>query len=391
MQGKLLTIFLALGLAGCATDRPLAIRCGSFDRFRIPVGETPGSGGDIGAATVGSPLVEVFAQSFPQTAAAGSEGSSSFLVLSGGGQWGAFGAGFLKGWSERGTGASTRPERFDVVTGVSTGALQATFAFLGRGQDQALLDAYSITNERQLVRRHGNLFFLNHASMADIGPLEGYLRTRLRPLLDQVAAPENAGRRLLVGAVDGLDGRMYAFDLTRMARELTGPEREDCYVGALLSSAAVPIVFRQVQVSGKPYLDGGVRQSVFVTEIQEAAGRALDAGARKGTIYVLMNGDVTPTRVAALPPKLLPTVNRLRSIVFNQVELSSVFAVASRFPGMTTKVATAAGHDCEAPQDEESEVFSPTVMACLRRYGQARWQNGDPWGVYHTPAHSEEH
>ena len=51
------------------------------------------------------------------------------LALSGGGQWGAFGAGFLKGWTRHGD----RPAAFQVVTGTSTGSLQATFAFLGAG------------------------------------------------------------------------------------------------------------------------------------------------------------------------------------------------------------------------------------------------------------------
>ena len=50
----------------------------------------------------------------------------NFLALSGGGSDGAFGAGVLCGW----TASGKRPE-FDLVTGVSTGALTAPFAFLG--------------------------------------------------------------------------------------------------------------------------------------------------------------------------------------------------------------------------------------------------------------------
>jgi predicted acylesterase/phospholipase RssA len=205
-------------------------------------------------------------------------------------------------------------------------------------------------------------------------------------MLDAVAAPENAGRKLLVGVVDGLDGGMYAIDLTRIATELSGTERENCYAGALLASSAVPIVFRQVRVGGKPYLDGGVRQSVFVTEVQDAAGQALAAGGRTGTMYVLMNGDTTTKRVDDLPPKLLPTLNRLRTLVFNQVELSSIFNVAQRFPTMTTKLATAAGHPCSAPPAEKDSIFSPTMMECLRKYGRSRWDSGVPWTVYQMPA-----
>jgi predicted acylesterase/phospholipase RssA len=65
-------------------------------------------------------------------------GRVQVLALSGGGQWGAFGAGFLKGWTQ----AGDRPAEFQVVTGTSTGSLQATFAFLGRDYDDRLGRAY---------------------------------------------------------------------------------------------------------------------------------------------------------------------------------------------------------------------------------------------------------
>jgi predicted acylesterase/phospholipase RssA len=375
-------------LSACATDKPLAYGgCHSLDQFRIPVGSTPADNSQVGAAQVGtaetgSALEQAFAETLPMTAGAGSPEPSQFLILSGGGQWGAFGAGFLKGWSDKGSGDAARPPRFNVVTGISTGGLQATFAFLGRDYDQKLLDAYTITNERQLLLRHGSTFFLSHASMADIGPADSYIRARLRPLIDQVAAPENQGRKLLVGTVDAFDGNLYAIDLTRIARELSGPEREDCYVGALLASAAVPVVFRQVTVGGRPYFDGGVRKSVFITAVQDAAGKALAGQQQPGTMWVLINGDPVAKKIDALPAKLLPSLNRLRTIVFNQVELTSIYETAHTFPGMTTRVAAAAGTTCEAMADEDNEIFSPKTMACLRDDGEKRWKSGVPWVAY---------
>jgi predicted acylesterase/phospholipase RssA len=380
MRIRFLALVTLSFLGACATDQPLAFHCDRFEEFRIPLGATPADDSVIGTSDGLDPLVEAIASTFEVgTSADGEAPPSNFLILSGGGQWGAFGAGFIRGWSQKGTDAAARPERFDLVTGVSTGALQSTFAFLGMAQDNALVEAYTITSERQLVRAHGSTFFLRHASLADTAPAEGYVRRRLGTLVDQVAAPENANRKLLVGVVDGLDGRMYAIDLTRIARELTGQEREDCYAGALLASAAVPVVFRQVTVDERPYLDGGVRQSVFVTDIQDAAGRALDAGRRTGNMYVLMNGDTTTKAVDSLPPKLLPTLNRLRSLVFNQIELTSIFNVAQRFPNMTTFVGTAAGHDCSDLPGEHSEFFDPAMMRCLREYGESRWNTGVPW------------
>lgn len=385
MLRRLIPLCLALLVAACASDRPLAFDCPRFGEFRIPVGATPGESGAMGAAEALPPLVGTIAETFATSTAGEEAPPSNFLILSGGGQWGAFGAGFIQGWSDKGMGADSRPQQFNMVTGVSTGSLQATFAFLGRDYDDDLLAAYTIAAERQLVKRHGSTFFLRHASMADLAPLERYIRVRLRPLLDAVAAPENSGRKLLVGVVDGLDGGMYAIDLTRIATELSGTERENCYAGALLASSAVPIVFRQVRVGGRPYLDGGVRQSVFVTEVQDAAGQALAAGNRTGTMYVLMNGDITLKAVDDLPPKLLPTLDRLRTLVFNQVERNSIFNVAQRFPTMTTKLATAENHGCSPVPAEKGAIFSPSMMECLRKFGRSRWNNGVPWTVYQVP------
>lgn len=387
MTLRLFPLLALVLLSACATDRPLAFNgCTVFDKFRIGVGATPGGRDrpEAGNVRFDTPhnLQEVFANSISRTRSRDVGSNLNYLVLSGGGQWGAFGAGFLKGWSDLGTGVDARPARFDVVTGISTGALQSTFAFLGMPGDDGLVDAYSITDERQLLNRHGAAFFISHASLADTSPASDYVRVRVRPLIDKVAAPENAGRTLLVGTVDALDGELYAIDLTRIARELTGQQREDCYVGALMASAAVPIVFRQVTVGGTPYFDGGVRKSVFVTQVQNAAGEALTAQRQAGTIYILINGDPVAGKIATLPAKLLPSLNRLRSIVFNQVELSSIFETSRTFPGMSTMIATASGNPCNAAADEDGEIFSPKVMTCLRQDGYARWKSGVPWKRY---------
>lgn len=369
-------------LTGCATDQPLEFACRRMDEFRIPVSATPTKPGAIAAAGAGpSPLVALIAGTIgPQaTSTTGARTAPDFLVLSGGGPWGAFGAGFIQGWSAKGAGETARPDRFALVTGVSTGALQATYAFLGKDLDGALVEAYRIDHENQLVKRRGNTFFLTAASMADTAPLVGYVRSRLAPLIERVGAPENAGRTLLVGVVDALDGRMYAIDLTRVARELQGPERENCYTAALLASSAVPLVFRQVTINGKPYLDGGVRQSVFVTDLQDAIEQALVATNERGRVFVIMNGDTATKRVDAVPAKILPTLDRLRTLVFNQVELTSIYNVAAKSRGMRTYVATAEGQPCDSAVSDKDAVFDPSFMTCLAAFGRERWTTGTPW------------
>ena len=109
MNLRILVLFASLLLAACGSDRPLAFQCPRFEEFRIPVGATSAEDGGIGTSDGLDPLVETIAATFPVSAAEGAPPPSNFLVLSGGGQWGAFGAGFLRGWTDKGTGPAARP------------------------------------------------------------------------------------------------------------------------------------------------------------------------------------------------------------------------------------------------------------------------------------------
>ena len=124
-----------------------------------------------------SPAMERdFAQSFeqesPEDFPRGADGVVRYahLALSGGGANGAFGAGFLNGWSTTGS----RPV-FKIVTGVSTGALMAPFAFLGPQYDAALHEFYTTTTTRDIFAIGSILSILisllRGDSLADTGPL----------------------------------------------------------------------------------------------------------------------------------------------------------------------------------------------------------------------------
>jgi hypothetical protein len=122
------------------------------------------------------------------------------LTISGGGQNGAFGAGFLKGWRESGT----RPE-FDIVTGVSTGALLATHAFLGTPADDAVLeDIYTKIDRDDIYRSKGLLAVVMGAnSLMDTTPLAALIKKHITPeVLERVAALHDANRRLWVGTTN---------------------------------------------------------------------------------------------------------------------------------------------------------------------------------------------
>jgi hypothetical protein len=90
------------------------------------------------------------------------------LIVSGGGDWGAFGAGFLKGWGRVPPGPMARPQ-FDVVTGVSTGALIAPFAFLGTDETIETIVQLYRHPKPDWVKQRGFLYFLpNNISFAEV-------------------------------------------------------------------------------------------------------------------------------------------------------------------------------------------------------------------------------
>jgi predicted acylesterase/phospholipase RssA len=121
-------------------------------------------------------------------------GPFAYLALSGGGGDGAYGAGVLKGWSESGT----RPE-FSLVSGVSTGALMAPFAFLGPAYDPLLEDIYTSGIASTLVKDPSLVNVVFGSGLFGDGRLRDLVGRYVTPdLLAAVAAEHAKGRRLLV-------------------------------------------------------------------------------------------------------------------------------------------------------------------------------------------------
>ena len=237
--------------------------------------------------------------------------SESMLFLSGGSQNGAFGAGYLHGWREqrRALGAEGLP-RFRVVTGISTGAILSTWAFIG--DTDTLVNSYRISREGEILQpfvsgRAGDfrrvLAMARRGAVGDLIPLRDVLRDNLTP--ETFAAVARAarvdGRRLFIGAVDVDTGKAVAFDMTEMAGryvDATSDERrelvEDCYVEAIIASSAVPLAARPVFIDNRMYIDGGARFGLFSNEI----GEVLEAQARlfapqdRPRYFVIVNGDL---------------------------------------------------------------------------------------------------
>lgn len=186
------------------------------------------------------------------------------LAISGGGDWGAFGAGVLQGWREV-EGELALP-RFDVVTGVSTGALIAPFAFLGDDASLAVVDdLYRAPKSNWIVLKDWFVFLPWRESFTDTGGLRLELEEHLTPERIARIARESKDDRAIVIGTTNLDlGLPRAWVLGREAEhagERGGPKRVHDIV---MASAAIPGIFPPVVIDETLYVDGGTTANVLL-------------------------------------------------------------------------------------------------------------------------------
>ncbi len=190
-----------------------------------------------------------------------------FLAVSGGGDNGAFSAGLLNGW----TAAGTRPE-FKLVTGISTGALIAPFAFLGNKYDATLKEVYTTISAKDVIKTRSFIAGVFGDAMADNAPLWKLTRKSVNAdLLKQIADEYAKGRFLLIGTADLDARRPIIWDMGKIA-SYGGQQALDLFVSIMIASASIPAGFPPVMIDveadGKHYqemhVDGGTMAQVFV-------------------------------------------------------------------------------------------------------------------------------
>lgn len=220
------------------------------------------------------------------------------LAISGGGKFGAFSAGYLNGWSQRGD----RP-RFDVVTGISTGSLMAPLAFLGTNEaDDALYTIYTTVTSDDVYTKRLWVNIPFSKSLLDSAPLEKLIEKHMTKQVIKAVAEQGAGRGLYVATVDLSDTRMVIWDLVCIAQA----KDYALFRKVLLAASAVPMAFPPVKIrSGlreerekdRWHVDGGLRETVFWRQELARLAHALearrkDAGAPPATLYALINGQL---------------------------------------------------------------------------------------------------
>lgn len=306
---------------------------------------------------------------------------SNLLALSGGGDKGVFGAGLLNGWTKTGK----RPE-FLLVTGISTGALIAPFAFLGSAYDSKLKALYTKTSSRDLIEVRNVLAMLTSDALADTAPLRRLLQEHVdRAFLDAVAAEYDKGRELWVSTTN-LDARQRViWNLTRLSKS-RDPRVLGLFHDIMIASAAIPGAFPpvmiDVEVDGKLYqemhVDGGAMAQVFVyppsIDLEELSEEKL--GARPRSLYVVMNARLDP-EWANTERRVLSIASRaITSMIHTQGvgDLYRIYLTAQRdnVDFNLAYIPASFGH----PHREE---FDTDFMRALYETGYRMAVQGYPW------------
>lgn len=305
----------------------------------------------------------------------------TYLALSGGGGDGAYGAGVLNGW----TASGTRPE-FSLVSGVSTGALIAPFAFLGPAYDNVLTEIYTSGVAGTLVESPSVVNVLFGSGLFGDGRLRDLIGRYVTPdLLNAIAAEHAKGRRLLVVTTNLDSQRAMIWNMGAIAAS-GAPNSVELFKDVLTASASIPAVFPpqliDVQAEGRAFqelhVDGSVVTPVFTLpqSFLLRDGRLRTAGG-KADIFVVINGrlepefDVTKNSTLSIVERSFTTGSRARS----RATLATTYAFtrANKIGFNLTYI----GED--APTTTAGRGFDTGYMRQLYQTGFEKGRTGTFW------------
>jgi hypothetical protein len=382
---RVLLVGAVVGLAGCGSLPRNAVPVELMSQATVPEMPEVRAAGGIPSPHMGRDLSRSFEQESAAEFPVGPDGRVHYahLALSGGGANGAFGAGLLVGWTKSGK----RPP-FKIVTGVSTGALMAPFAFLGSAYDDALTEFYTTTSSLNIFRMLSIVpQLLGGESLADTGPLRLMIEQQVDArLLRQIAEAHNNGRRLYIATADLDSQRVWIWNMGLIAAS-GRPGAGDLFRQIMLASASIPVafppVFIDVEAGGRRYdemhVDGGVGARVFFsggvfsfTSARAGVGR----GQAREELYIVHNGQLLPA----------PDTTRrsLRSIALRTFESASKSAVVGDlFRIYAVTLREQAGFNwVTIPENVElvgNELFDPVKMRELYDLGYRHALTDSPW------------
>jgi predicted acylesterase/phospholipase RssA len=300
-----------------------------------------------------------------------------YLAISGGGDNGAFGAGLLNGWTQTGK----RPE-FKMVTGVSTGALIAPFAFLGPDYDPTLREAYTTMTADRIFGRRNLLAVLFSDAMADTGPLATLIASFAdQAMLEAIAREYRKGRLLFVGTTD-LDAERPAIWNIGAIAASGHPGALELFRKVLRASAAIPGAFPpmmiDVEVDGSKFqemhIDGGAIAQLFL--YPPSVDIAASGTERQRTAYIIRNARLDPHH----------EISERRTVVIAARAIQAMLVASGRndvvrtyFVARRDKVDYNLAYIGRDFTVEKSAEFDQAYMRALFDYGYHQAIDGQPW------------
>jgi hypothetical protein len=304
-----------------------------------------------------------------------------YLAISGGAGDGAFAAGLLAGWSRKGD----RPQ-FEVVTGVSAGALTAPFAYLGPDYDGRLQQIWTkyetddLATPQVLAGLFGADAFADSSGLADL--IAKYVD---RKLLDRIAEEYHKGRVLLVGTTNLDAQRPVIWNMGEIASN-QHPYALELFRQVILASASVPGAFPPVHIKVRAgdrvleemHVDGGPTRQVFVAPAQLSLKTfdRLYPRPPLRRIYIVKNGKLTPeyeavpSNTLAISARSVFTLTKSQSIG----DINRIYAMAQR-DGAEFRLASIP----PSFNIPSTQIFDPYYMKALFQEGYKLGREGDPW------------
>lgn len=303
------------------------------------------------------------------------------LALSGGGSDGAFGAGVLAGWTARGD----RPQ-FEIVTGVSAGAIIAPFAYLGPRYDAKLKEIWTHYETSEVVTAQILPGLLGGAALADSAPLAALIAHYVdKGMLREIAAEYAKGRILLVLTTNLDAQRPVVWNMGEIARNDT----EDALIlfrKVILASAAIPGAFPPVSIpveaDGRKYdelhVDGGTTREVFVLPVS-APFKAFDplySAPPIRKLYIIKNGKVGPESEVVQAKTLTIAARAIATLIKSQNwgELYRIHRLAHDGGVDFNLLAVPPSFNMKS-----KEFFDPEYLTSLFDVGYKVGRAGGPW------------
>lgn len=386
-RARLILIALSLVASGCATLPRNAVPVDAIYAAEVPgMPNVRAWGGQQSPAFQADAVQSILDEpedAFPRDASGARVYAA--LALSGGGSDGAFGAGYMVGWSELGT----RPD-FKLVTGISTGALIAPFAFLGPAFDDELKEVYTTIKTENIMQRLSifKIIFKGEA-FAKTDPLKDLVARHITAeTLAAVAARHDRGHRLYIGTTAMDAQRLSIWNMGLIAKS-GEPGALELFRQVMVASTSIPAAFPPVMigvdVGGERYdemhTDGGTATQVFFTlgviDIRAAGREAFGSYEGDiGTLYIIRNGQLNP-EPEQIPRSLPDITDRAVATMIKTAALNNLFRIYSFAQREGIDFNYVDIPDNYEPQSKE--LFDQAEMKRLFEIGYQLALGGDAW------------